>query len=63
MSILALIQTFVFLGKGILASLPKGAQFQVVLDAVGAAVTELEKVTGSDVTKQQLEGLRTTAKW
>ena len=63
MSILALIQTMVFIGKGVLAQIPKGAQYQIVLDGIAAAVKELEAVTGSDVTKQQLEGLRTKAQW
>lgn len=63
MSILALIQTMVFIGKGVLAQLPKGAQYQVVLDGVAAAIKELEQVTGSEVTKAQLEGLRTKAEW
>ena len=63
MSILAMIETFIFIGKGILAQLPKGGQFQIAFDAAAAAIKELEKVTGSDVTKAQLEGLRTKAEW
>ena len=34
-----------------------------IVDAIAAAMTELQKVKGTDVTYAQLEGLRIQPKW
>lgn len=47
----------------VLASAQVGKAEQAVIDNLQAAMKKLLEVEGSDVTFEQLEGLRTSAKW
>lgn len=63
LSALSLIQTAMYILKGVLASIPDGAQYQVYADGVQAAITELQKVHGTEVSDKQLQELKITKQW
>jgi hypothetical protein len=49
--------------RATLAAIPATAPFAPLVAALQAAITELETVQGSDVSRAQLEGLRIDPKW
>ena len=63
MNALALIQLIVTLLSGVLAAATSNKLPQEIIAGVQAAITALESVHGSDVTKAQLESLRVTPQW
>lgn len=62
MNALALVQLIIELLTGV-ASAANQQGLVSIADAAGVALTELEQVTGTDVTKGQLDSLRVTAQW
>lgn len=65
MNTLQLIQLILFLGQGVLATLEsKGTEVpREVIEDVQAALANLQKYSGQDVTFPQLEALRLTPQW
>lgn len=63
MTVGMIVQTMIVLGKMALDHIPGGSKYQIALDGISKAIDELMKVHGSEVTKEQLEGLRVTPKW
>lgn len=60
---LALFQIALSILGGIMAQATKNKLPQDVIAAIQAAISELNKVQGSPVTKQQLETLRVDPQW
>ena len=59
---LTAIEMILGLGKGLTELTPTPLD-DLAVAALQSALTELERVHGSDVTKAQLESLRTTPQW
>jgi hypothetical protein len=62
MNALAIIQIVVALLTGV-ATAAKAGGLTIIAEAVGAALVELQKVHGTDVTKGQLDSLSVTPQW
>ncbi len=62
MNILALVETVLALLQ-IVASTTKNTADDKIVAEIESAVAALERVLGSEVTRQQLEGMRYTPKW
>jgi hypothetical protein len=60
---LALLQIVLALLSGILAAAIKSGLPQQIIASIQNAISELEQVHGSEVTKAQLEALRVTPQW
>jgi len=59
---LAIIQVVIALLTGVAAA-AKASGLTIIAEAVGAALAELQKVHGTDVTKGQLDSLSVTPQW
>lgn len=63
MNALALIQVVITLLSGVLSAATKSGLAKEIVSGVQAAITALEQVHSTPVTKQQLDDLRVTPKW
>ena len=63
MKIIDVVRVVLELLKGVLAALTRANGPQVAIRAIESAIASLEMVQGSEVTLQQLEGLKFEPKW
>jgi len=63
MSALSLLELGLMLLQMVLAQLTRANGPQVAIEALRRAIAEIEQVRGSEVTRQQLEGMRFTPQW
>lgn len=60
---MTLVQLGIFAAQGIIQVATKNKLPQNIIDAANNALAELKKVQGTEVTREQLESLRTSPQW